>query len=478
MVRAQILIVEDERIVAEDIRSNLRKMGYAVSAIVSSGEEAVSAAEELRPDLVLMDIVLEGKMNGIEAAGQIRSRFNIPVVYLTAHADDKILERAKMTEPFGYIIKPFEDRELRSAIKIALYKHRMEEALRESEERFRVIFETAQDSIFIKDSSLKYIQVNAAMERLFGLPASKLIGRTDDDLFDKEAAAYIRGMDCRVLKGEIVEKEHTKAIKGSSFTFHIIKVPMHDSFGEVVGLCGIARDITERKQAEQELKKSREQLRNLSAHTESVREKERTLVAREIHDELGQVLTALKMDLSWLSKKLSAEQETLLKKTRSMITLVDATIQTVKRISTELRPGLLDDLGLGAAIEWQAEEFQSRTGIRCHISIDPEDIILDKDRSTAMFRIFQETLTNVTRHAQASKVRVLLREKNGVIELKVQDDGKGIAKRKLSDSKSYGIIGMRERAQFLGGKVEIRSVRGKGTTVLVTIPIRHTGGIQ
>ena len=482
MAKAKILIVEDERIVAEDIRSSLLKMGYAVSAIASSGVRAISKAEELKPDLVLMDIVLEGEMNGIDAADRIRSRFNIPIVYLTAYADDKILERAKMTGPFGYIIKPFEDRELRSAIEMALYKYRVEEALRKEKEYYHSFVESLNEWVWEVDVNGILTYSNPTVEGLLGYTVKEVLGSYIAELWleeDKTQKNYkwlkktlSSGQGWKGYQGKFKHKN------GSTVIMESTAIAIFDSENRLAGYRGIGRDITQRRRAEDELRESREQLRNLTAHVESVREEERTLVAREIHDELGQVLTALKMDLSWLSKKLSVEQETLLEKTKSMITLVDATIQTVKRISTELRPGLLDDLGLAAAIEWQAEEFQSRTGIRCTISIDPEDMGFDKERSTAMFRIFQETLTNVARHAQASKVRVLLREKHGVIELKVQDNGKGIAKRKPSDPNSYGIIGMRERAQFLGGKVEIRSVRGKGTTVLVTIPIRHKGGIQ
>ena len=170
------------------------------------------------------------------------------------------------------------------------------------------------------------------------------------------------------------------------------------------------RDITERKKAEEQLKGSTEQLRALSAHLQSVREEERTLISREIHDELGQELTGLKMDLSWLVKRLSKNQKSLISKTESMLKLVDSTIQTVRRISSELRPGVLDDLGLIAAIEWQAQDFENRTGITCDFSSSVEEIGLDRDRSTAVFRIFQETLTNVSRHAKATRVKISLEE--------------------------------------------------------------------
>ena len=209
-------------------------------------------------------------------------------------------------------------------------------------------------------------------------------------------------------------------------------------------------------------------LRNLSAHLESVREDERMRIAREIHDELGQVLTALKMDLAYLTAKKA--DLSLDEKTKPMLEMIDSTIQTVKRISSELRPGVLDDLGLIAAIEWQACEFQKRTGIQCDISFSPKHIILDKDRSTTIFRIFQEAVTNVIRHAEATRVSVRLEEKNGQILLCVDDNGIGVTEEQISSPGSFGLIGIRERAHFAGGKVKINGAPNRGTSLEVIIP--------
>jgi len=249
--------------------------------------------------------------------------------------------------------------------------------------------------------------------------------------------------------------------------------PVKEPDGSIKAVTVVSKDITERKLAEKEIKNSREQLRNLAAYLQSVRETERKTIAREIHDELAQALTALKMDISWLGKKLPKDQKTLLEKTQAMTKLTDTTIKTVKRVSTELRPGLLDDLGLVAAIEWQAGEFQDRTGITCELTVDPEDFIVDPDRSTAIFRIFQETLTNIARHAKAKRVTASLKEKDGTLELKVKDNGKGITEKQISDPKSFGLIGMRERAISWGGEVKISGIPDKGTTVEVRIPVAN-----
>ena len=224
-----------------------------------------------------------------------------------------------------------------------------------------------------------------------------------------------------------------------------------------------------------ELKKSRENLRNLSSYLQSVREQERTLIAGEILDDLGQSLTALKIDISWLAKKLPKDQKPLLEKLEAMSKLTGATLKTVQRISTELRPSLLDHLGLAAAIEWQVEEFQNRSGIKYKLTIDPEDITLDEKLSTAIFRIFQETLTNVARHAQATRVTVSLKETEDTLELRLRDNGKGITKEQISDPKSFGLMGIRERVHPWGGQVTISGKPGKGTAVEIRIPIEKEG---
>jgi signal transduction histidine kinase len=229
-------------------------------------------------------------------------------------------------------------------------------------------------------------------------------------------------------------------------------------------------EIAERGRVEDALRKSRQELRDLASHLQSIREQERTDIAREIHDELGQALTALKLDLHWVGQRVGDAQPPLRTKLVAMSKMVDATVQSVRRISSQLRPKLLDDLGLSAAIEWQAREFERRAGVPCGIRSDPDDIILDQARSTALFRIFQETLTNVARHAGASRVSVVLRSSAGTVDMTVADDGKGIGPEQVSDGRSLGIVGMRERVHSLGGQLEISGRPGGGTTVHVSIP--------
>jgi len=233
-----------------------------------------------------------------------------------------------------------------------------------------------------------------------------------------------------------------------------------------------AGERRERKRAEERLQRTNEQLRALSAYLQYVREEERTRIAREVHDELGQNLTGLKLDLSWLGNQFSGRgSRTLRTKVKELLAHVDGTIQTVRRIATELRPSILDDLGLVAAIEWQTNDFQNRTGIRCSVSCRVPEILWDHDFTTVFFRIFQETLTNIIRHANATRVAVRLEQENGSLILEIEDNGRGITEKEIANTRSIGLIGMRERAALVGGDVSFRGGPGIGTTVRVKIPL-------
>lgn len=223
-----------------------------------------------------------------------------------------------------------------------------------------------------------------------------------------------------------------------------------------------------------DLAESRELLRALAGGLTLMREAERTEMAREVHDELGQALTSLKMDVAWLDKKIATgefQREQLQSKIKAMYDCIDGTIRSVQQIATRLRPGILDDLGLEAAIEWQAQEFQERTGIRCECVSSLGDMALPSQQSTTAFRILQESLTNIVRHAAADRVCILLEENNHCLILEVQDNGRGFNGGEISSVKSLGLLGMRERALLVGGKVEIIGKAGKGTTVTVRIPL-------
>ncbi len=248
--------------------------------------------------------------------------------------------------------------------------------------------------------------------------------------------------------------------------------PQHREFISTVA--NALAGIIIRKEAEENVKNSREQLRRLATHLQSSREEERAMFAKEVHDELGQALTALKMDLYWLRKRFPKGERELTSKADGSISLVDSTIRSVRRICTEMRPDILDHLGITAAVEWQIQEFRKRTGIRCDMEISPRDMDISRDLSISLFRIMQEALANVIRHSGATEVSFLLENSNDCISMKISDNGKGILKKHISGPKSFGILGIKERVRFWDGSLNIEGAPAKGTTLSVTIPLRTT----
>ena len=247
---------------------------------------------------------------------------------------------------------------------------------------------------------------------------------------------------------------------------------VRDRKGEAVSLLGTLQDVTERRLAEAQLKRNHEELRRLADHIQSAREDERISVAREIHDEMAQSLTAQKIDLVRLRSRLPEDDTYLTGLSGDILQSIDQTIHSVQRILTELRPALLDDLGLLAAIEWQVDQFQQRTEMQCQLSLPDEEPVLTHKERTALFRIMQESLSNILRHSNATKMCLELRVKGHWLLMKISDNGIGVSEIDVLDSKSFGLMGMRERAHIFGGSVNIEGDFGKGTTVSTRIPLK------
>jgi len=245
-----------------------------------------------------------------------------------------------------------------------------------------------------------------------------------------------------------------------------------DEFGNVTQIQGFLYNVTHRKEVEEELKHSREQFRTLAMYLETAREEEKKRLALEIHDEVGHALTALKLELAWVLKKKFLRQDVMFEKVRKMNELIESTIRKVRSISSELRPSVLDHFGLEAALEWQASEFQKRSAVRCKLQLDKQDISIDEKSSTAIFRIFQEILNNIAKHAKATRVDVVLEKEDSYIVLKVRDNGKGFKLESTKNTQSLGLLGMTERANAIGGDLSISSVIGVGTTVMLNVPLR------
>lgn len=247
--------------------------------------------------------------------------------------------------------------------------------------------------------------------------------------------------------------------------------PFRESDGSISGIAVNIRDITVRKQAEDEIRRSQEGLRNLTSRLHKVREEERSLISREIHDKLGQTITGLRIDLAWILEHLPERNKELTERARATLQLVDETLETVRRFSYELRPAMLDDLGLIAAIEWQAREFSHRTGCICKLNLEVDDFVVDDDRNTVIFRILQEALTNVARHARANHVEVSLHKVDSQLVLMVKDNGVGISNEIKMNTRSLGLISMQERASAFGGKIQIKAADGGGAQIILIMPV-------
>jgi PAS domain S-box-containing protein len=389
-----------------------------------------------------------------------------------------------------------------------------ERALRESDERLRLLIHGVQEyAIFQLDAAGIVVSWNAGAARMKGYASEEIIGkhfsvfyREEDMMNNKPQHNLVQA----ARRGQSEDEGWRVRKDGSLFWANVIITALRDPKGKLLGYAKLTRDMTEqhqrvgalrkaneelelrvvrrtavlsrvnqelrkeiaeRKFAEEKLRTSLEQLRALAARLQSVREEERTHVAREIHDELGQACTAIKMDLALIGRRATPEQTQLRAKANSAMQLTDDMIATLRRIASELRPRMLDDLGLSAALESQAQEFETRTGVRCTVTLPREPLTLDEDRSTAVFRIFQESLTNVTRHAQATRVEAVLSVENGQLIFKVGDNGRGIGPEEVKGRKSLGLVGMQERALMLNGELDISGVPGVGTTLTLRIPL-------
>jgi signal transduction histidine kinase len=358
MAKANIMIVEDEAIVGEELKISLEDMGYTVTSIVKSGEQAIEKAEQDCPDLILMDIRLKGQMDGVEAAELIRSRLGIPVVFLTAYADEDKLGRAKLTMPFGYILKPFKDRDLKVTIEIAL---------------------------------------------------------------------------------------HTAKIDA------------------------------ERKLAEEKLRESRQQLQNLSSQLIEIQEKERKRISLELHDGLGQTLTVVQLGLKEIEEELPSELDpTIGERLANIYSVVEEASEQLTELSLDLRPSMLDDLGLVSTLRWFINRISKRAKMEVKFITMGMDERLDPNIETVLYRISQEALNNIIKHADAKHVVVHLERKQDSIAVYIKDDGKGFDVNETlvkHQGGRIGLIGMQERASIIGGSLSVQSSKGDGTRIFVEIPL-------
>ncbi len=351
-----------------------------------------------------------------------------------------------------------------------------EAALLDSERRYRSLFEHNLAGVSRTTPDGLVLDCNEAYATMFGFASAEEIKAQPAQCLYADSALRERLIKDLCAQGSLTNYEVRLQRKDGSEIWVLANLTLLAGDGQVTPIIqDVVLDITVRKRDEAKLAEARDQLRALSARLSAIREEERSTIAREIHDSLGQMLTGLKLDVAWLHKRLSTgkgdAQTEMVEKAEGVAKLLDDTIQAVRELATRLRPGVLDTLGLTAAIEWQVQDFQARTGIECEVWLCPEPKDLPQEQSTGLFRILQELLTNIIRHAQATRVIIHLLPTDTGLLLSVADNGRGISTGDLKDPKSLGLLGMRERAHMIGGEMKFEGASDRGTTVTVTLPL-------
>ena len=477
----RILMVEDNpgdaRLLREHLVGDRRVVELFQVVHVDRLALALEALERSSVEVVLLDLSLPDSQ-GIDTLNSMRkAKPGMPIVVLTSIDDEVLGLQLLQSGAQDYLVKgEVTSALLRRSVRYAVERKRAEGELRRSELFLESIVENIPHMIFVKDADqLRFVRFNRAGEDLLGHTRQNLLGKSDYELFPRDEADFFTNADRDVLRNRQVLDipEEPILTKGKGLrSLHTKKIPILDDNGQPVYLLGISEDITERKRADNQLQRSFELLRTLSQRLDVVREEERTRISRELHDELGVRMTCMKMDFSRLLGMMRESlfpRERMEEKIRSMSAETDATIAEVQRLAAELRPGVLDDLGLVAAIEWQCQDFERRSGIRCLCEASFDQITISPSRATAAFRICQEALTNVARHAKATFVRVLVKEKGEDVLIEIQDNGQGIPPDKLNDGASLGLLGMKERSMAIGGRLDIAGWPGKGTTVTLRL---------
>jgi len=411
-------------------------------------------------------LVVSGKVIGLYSLDKIEPAFFQPeharlAESLAARAASAI-QNAQLFEQSQHYVAELEER--------IAERNRVEAALRESEERYRELFENARDAMYVHDLKGTYISVNHAAEELTGYSRDEIVGHNFAEFISAEHVKQVRNSFCGKLatRGQTSYEVDVIAKDGRRVPVEVSSRAIYEN-GEIVGVQGTARDITDRKQAQ-------DALQMFSRQLIEAQEEERRRIARELHDQIGQVLTAVKMNLHTVQRVCNGTEEGA--HIKDNIEAVDEALRLVRDLSVDLRPPLLDDLGLVTALRWYVDRYARRTGIVAEVTVDLKDPSerFSRELETACFRIAQEALTNVVRHARATAVLVSLRKDDAILVLSVKDDGVGFdheaLHRRAPRAATLGLLGMQERAHAAGGVVEVHSRISKGTEIRLKLPLR------
>lgn len=465
MAKAGILIVEDSYIVAYHLKKTLESEGYHVFAILDSGEELLQFLETTQPDLVLMDIMLNGQLDGIQTASIIKTKYNLPVIYITALSDKETIQRAKVTEPYGYLTKPFEDREIFTVLEMALYKHDIETQLKKSEAKYAATVNSISDVLILLDDTYTITYINPAGVKLINVPMESVLGLSVFDflqLRNEETKEFpVNPLQCQLpgegnaIPDKLVWLTDNREIPIGEGSISAIT----DKGGSQMGLVLIFKDLTE-KVEHAKLLRDFENTR-IAALIEG-QEKERSRIAKDLHDGLGQMLNAIKMNVSVLVD--DPEKE------RDIAKLLDEAIQESIRISENLLPSKLKDFDLSTCLKSLCKQIHDT--VHAPVSFQQIGDIpeITQNQKVNFYRIAQEAVSNAIRHSKPSNIVVQVSASNNCVKLVVEDNGRGI--RPVQDGRPHhGLVNMRERAEMMGGKLVIESDEHRGTFVLAEVPL-------
>ncbi len=409
----------------------------------------------------------------------IRNRIEIAFAEGESNAEAEFMTKSGKRIPFyftgNFIL--FENRPCLLGVAIDISRRKKAEyQLRASEKKYKLLFESNPLPMWMLTIPERdFLDVNRAAVLQYGYSREEFLAMNVKDIRPEEDMEHFLAQPVSLRSG-IYRAGIWRHRKKDGTIIHAEIITYDVIFEKKPIRLVLAIDVSEKIRAEEQIKQTSEQLRQLSARLQEIREQERTNIAREIHDELGQRLTVLKMDLAWLNKRIDTEDEIVNLKIQDSLGMVDNTIKIIRKIATDLRPSLLDDLGLIAAIEWHSKDFESRSGIKINFKSNLEEMDLPPNIATGLFRIYQEALTNVARHAWARNVKSVLRKHDDSLELVIADNGKGFDTTLLGKKETLGLLGMKERAAMMGGKLEIASMIDKGTEVTVIVPIPNQNG--
>ena len=485
--KPNLLIVDDIKVNLLLLESIMKKLDVNLIK-ASSGFEALEKTKDVELALAIVDVWMPG-MDGFELALKLneeRANDKIPVIFLTANYGNELdVFKGYDSGAVDYIIKPINNQILLSKVNIfldlfkqkqtvvynaALLKESAKElervniALKSSEEKYRSYIDNAPDGVFIADEMGRFIEMNKSACLLTGYSFEELYRLSFSDIIlKKQSDDTLPFFESLKNNGSVKSDLIYVQKNGSKRWWSVEAVKL--SNGNY--LC-FTKDITDRKRAEQELHCSLEQLHQLTQHIETVRENERLNIARELHDDLGQALTAVKIDLGIIKRDISDEK--IATTVNNVSELVRDTIVTVQRLTAQLRPQIIDDLGLEAAIEWYTKEFAQRNGVEIALHIEA-GIPITPNASLTVFRIMQESLTNISRYAKATKADISLSKLDDTVYFAISDNGIGISDSQLKSKKSFGLIGMKERSASLGGTLEVSRGEKNGTVVQMSFPL-------